>query len=358
MGSETTKVRDYVIKYCEGIGLDIGCGSDKIIDTAIGIDFPTEYNVDEHPPTQANFLGSWQDYLQQHQDERFDYIYSSHLLEDYTDTASVLRQWAAHIKLGGYLILFLPIETMFQDYCRRVGVPDNPAHEQTWGGSCDFLEGLPSDFTENFEVIERRDNIGEYSFYIVFQRRLNPERFVSYYESRLLQWAVLVAIQRWIKKVNNNVFRIVEIGVGSGITALELADDARRSGIPWQYQGIDNLSDDRTKAIAFDSTNMSLIVGNSLDVIDKVDVPIHMLFIDGSHDEQTVRADVVNYGPLVEEGFLMAIHDVSRDGVGAVYTDILRDEHWRELIYSYEPVSDTDIITPGISVFEREILSG
>ena len=35
---ETTKIRDRVLKYCEGVGIDIGCGQDKIRPEAIGID--------------------------------------------------------------------------------------------------------------------------------------------------------------------------------------------------------------------------------------------------------------------------------------------------------------------------------
>lgn len=37
---------------------------------------------------------------------------------------------------------------------------------------------------------------------------------------------------------------------------------------------------------------------------------VDFLFIDGGHDYETVRSDYQNYGPLVHEGGMIALHDV------------------------------------------------
>ena len=41
-------------------------------------------------------------------DQCFDFIFSSHCLEDFADIPAVLTEWWRKIKLGGYLVLLLP----------------------------------------------------------------------------------------------------------------------------------------------------------------------------------------------------------------------------------------------------------
>jgi predicted SAM-dependent methyltransferase len=93
---ETDHCRNRLLKYCKGQGLDLGCGLSKIRPNAIGIDLLSpmaDMNID------ARLLPCYPN-------EHFDYIYSSHLLEEIEDTESTLREWIRLIKEGGHIILY------------------------------------------------------------------------------------------------------------------------------------------------------------------------------------------------------------------------------------------------------------
>jgi ADP-heptose:LPS heptosyltransferase len=100
---ETHKCRDRLIHYCQGIGLDIGCGSFKITPKAIGID----------RQGAADILCDISKGLDIFAPGFFDYIYSSHCLEDLVDTEGMLREWWSKIKVGGHLILYLPHKDLY-----------------------------------------------------------------------------------------------------------------------------------------------------------------------------------------------------------------------------------------------------
>lgn len=125
--SETSKVRHLVLPYCVGTGCDIGFGGDKIkkVD-CLGIDFAQPYahtgkdkvdiacNVMEEPiPVEDNF---------------FDYVYTSHLIEDFRDTNAALIEFIRILKSGGNLILVFPDQPTYEAHCKRTGQPLNTFH--------------------------------------------------------------------------------------------------------------------------------------------------------------------------------------------------------------------------------------
>lgn len=85
-------------KYCRGRGLDIGYGGDPVTPTAAGWDF-------EHGDAQ---------WLHGLDDESFDFVYSSHLLEHLSDCELALENWWRVLKPGGYLILYLPHRDLYE----------------------------------------------------------------------------------------------------------------------------------------------------------------------------------------------------------------------------------------------------
>jgi SAM-dependent methyltransferase len=105
---ETTKTRHRVVKYTEGNGLDIGCNRDKIKPDCIGIDL--------YAATGVNLIGK-ADTLPWFENDVFDFVYSSHTLEDIQSTDIALKEWLRVIKPGGYLILYLP----HKDYYPNIG---------------------------------------------------------------------------------------------------------------------------------------------------------------------------------------------------------------------------------------------
>jgi len=84
------------MKYCQGQGLDIGCGVSKIRSDSIGIDLMSplaDMNIDAR---------NLSDFPSGH----FDYIFSGHLLEEIEDTENILREWIRVLKPDGYLVLY------------------------------------------------------------------------------------------------------------------------------------------------------------------------------------------------------------------------------------------------------------
>jgi len=98
--SETAKCRPRVLRYCQGKGIDIGCGQEKIKEDAIGLD------QHKMPGCPIDIVADACNIP--FKDEVFDYVFSSHCLEDIKDTKSALKEWVRILKKGGYLILYVP----------------------------------------------------------------------------------------------------------------------------------------------------------------------------------------------------------------------------------------------------------
>jgi len=169
--SETSWARPFVRHLCIGYGLDIGCGIEKIVPEAIGVDFDRQYDITVHPRTISDTHCGWEAYLSTIADDSVDYIYSSHLLEDYKEIGSVLLEWIRVIKRGGSLILYLPVEDQFKEHCDRTGQMYNFAHHQNWKNAEDFWHGLSEEIREKLVLGEHEDGIGGYSFLIVARKR-------------------------------------------------------------------------------------------------------------------------------------------------------------------------------------------
>ena len=98
-GNETSTIRIRVVKFCTGIGLDLGCGGEKIVPSAIGIDVrPGAANL---PPMDFSDLRIFSSNV-------FNYVYSSHALEDVYYKETVLREWWRVLKPNGHLVLVWP----------------------------------------------------------------------------------------------------------------------------------------------------------------------------------------------------------------------------------------------------------
>jgi hypothetical protein len=98
--SETSKCRERLAPFCEGYGLDIGFGGDPISETAIRVDMPNPYTRTGSFPVQ---LGGDATRLHWFANGTLDYVYSSHLLEDFKDTRAVLVEWIRVLKSGAVL---------------------------------------------------------------------------------------------------------------------------------------------------------------------------------------------------------------------------------------------------------------
>jgi predicted SAM-dependent methyltransferase len=93
---EVDHCRHRLMKYCKGQGLDIGCGISKIRTNAIGVDL-------YHPAADINLDAR---NLEQYSSGHFDYIFSSHLLEEIDNTEATLRGWLRVLKNNGTIVLY------------------------------------------------------------------------------------------------------------------------------------------------------------------------------------------------------------------------------------------------------------
>jgi ubiquinone/menaquinone biosynthesis C-methylase UbiE len=167
MGNEMAKCRKRVIKYCKGIGLDLGCGNFKIVSDAIGIDnHPQALGADIHLDLSKEHS------LRIFADNSMDYVFSSHLLEDFESTLPILREWCRVVKPGGYLILYLPHGDLYP----KAGTPEaNPSHKVDL-----YPDPLVTELLwQNFTIISneifnnyKRWIANEYSFQIVAQKKV------------------------------------------------------------------------------------------------------------------------------------------------------------------------------------------
>lgn len=124
--SETSKCRARLLPYCTGYGVDLGFGGDPISTHAIRVDSPQPYANTGESPVQ---LGGDATKLHWFRDGVLDFVYSSHLLEDFPDTETVLREWLRVLKPGGNLVIFCPDEQIYRAHCRRTGQIYNSNHK-------------------------------------------------------------------------------------------------------------------------------------------------------------------------------------------------------------------------------------
>jgi SAM-dependent methyltransferase len=126
--SETAKYRHLVLKYCTGRGIDVGCGPEVVAPNAIGVDLVEEdfaaYGWGAQP--SAALIEATGENLPI-RSSSLDFVYSSHLLEDYADWKPPLTEWLRVLKPGGHLIVIIPDRELFAAAVAR-GQPPNPNH--------------------------------------------------------------------------------------------------------------------------------------------------------------------------------------------------------------------------------------
>lgn len=82
----------------DGEGIDIGCGNDKIHSNAIGFD-----KGDGDASRIHTYIV-----------DKFDWVYSSHCLEDMDDPYKVFQDWWGLVNNGGYLFIIVPDEDLYE----------------------------------------------------------------------------------------------------------------------------------------------------------------------------------------------------------------------------------------------------
>jgi len=129
-----------VLPFCKGYGCDIGFGGDKIVKDSVGIDFESPY-----ANTGGDKVDIVCDVMKESipvPDNTFDYVYTSHLIEDFEDTKKGLNEFIRILKSEGNLILVFPDQQQYEKHCKSTGQPLNLYHKHADMGSAFMQEAL------------------------------------------------------------------------------------------------------------------------------------------------------------------------------------------------------------------------
>ena len=166
--SETSKIRSQILKYIEGTVYDIGCGDDKIVSYAIGVDGRSVFEGGIVQTGLTNFP--------EELNETANVVYSSHVLEHMENDYEAIVSWGKLLKSGGYLILYLPDGRHYNNYENLEHMRDYQ-YEQFMFFFRRVFCGEGKNFcgeylSKMFEVVEEGPDVGpnRYSFYLVARK--------------------------------------------------------------------------------------------------------------------------------------------------------------------------------------------
>lgn len=123
---ETGKAHDRRVRegffenYCNGKGIDIGVGR---IDSHGADPLLPDIDTWDKDNGDATFMAGVED-------ESYDFVYTSHILEHISNCYLALRNWWRILKPGGYLILFVPHRDLYE---KRTELPSR------WNGDHKFF---------------------------------------------------------------------------------------------------------------------------------------------------------------------------------------------------------------------------
>ncbi len=155
MGSETEKYRFMTARYCEGAGVDVASQGVAVVPWAMSFDLPEReflhYSNGMKPKGPIHLRG-FADHLP-FESGSLDFVYSSHLLEDFRDWLPCLAEWTRCVKIGGYLIILIPDNRLWDEAIAR-GQSPNCSHRH-----CGRVGELTEVFVKHFghfEILEDR----------------------------------------------------------------------------------------------------------------------------------------------------------------------------------------------------------
>ena len=162
-GHESFEIKYDIVPYTRGRVLDLGSGPWKTFPHFISWDNYSEWdNYNWRPDIigdaqKLDIIGS----------KSLDAVFSSHLLEHIDKHISALKEWWRVIKIGGYLVLYLPHKDLYPNIGEK-GANVNHKHDFL---PKDIISILKENCT-NWDLVESfvKNGENEYSFLQVFQK--------------------------------------------------------------------------------------------------------------------------------------------------------------------------------------------
>lgn len=174
-GNETGKIRDIIQPYLTGKGIDIGCGPWPL-------SYPNVETADKNPDFKPTFCCSAMRIPVEN--NRYDFVYSSHTLEHMWFPRKTLKEWLRILKPGGFLILHLPHKYFYpnifddggnadhkNDFCPEIIIRMLEATGQAFLVSMGTLAGEVIARYADRIIYNGPKNSEAYSFYIIAAKK-------------------------------------------------------------------------------------------------------------------------------------------------------------------------------------------
>jgi len=166
--SETASSRSILAPYCVGKGIDCGFGGDLVVPHAWAYDM-----------VGGSYGAVGQDRQQLRGDCRkfpwlcdnaLDFIYSSHLLEDFyfSELLDILKEWRRVLREGAVLVLNCPDQSRFEAHCAKTGQGLNLNHKEKTFSLATFRKVL--DQTGKWEEVYCLPDHPPYSWLLVVKK--------------------------------------------------------------------------------------------------------------------------------------------------------------------------------------------
>lgn len=153
--SETAKYRALTAPYCRGAGVDVASQGVPVVPWAMSFDLPDEQFMrysNGNPPKGPLHLRGYANALP-FENNSLDFVYSSHLLEDFADPKPYLSEWSRVLAIGGHLIILVPDKALWEEAVKN-GQPPNCSHSHEY--RVGELTQIFAEFYGHFEVLEDR----------------------------------------------------------------------------------------------------------------------------------------------------------------------------------------------------------
>lgn len=121
--SRRVKNKAFTETIFRGVGLDVGCGYDKMDCTH----FPLVHNIDGYDQCLGN--GNAQTLIDI-PDNSYDFLVSSHCLEHMESPEDAIKNWIRVVKPSGYLVITVPDWDMYEH--RQWPSKFNGDHKSSW----------------------------------------------------------------------------------------------------------------------------------------------------------------------------------------------------------------------------------
>lgn len=173
--SETAKIRPYIWPYIKnGSGIDLGCELDRVHPECIG--------MDAHASAAVDIVGDITD-LSRFKDENFDWVFSSHAIEDILNFRGALEEWYRVLKSNGYLIVYCPYRLWYPNV-GQPGANINHVHDFVPSDIVNALREIDPDIwivTAEIRGHKRQNEFNEYSCLVIAKKSapMNPHFFIN-----------------------------------------------------------------------------------------------------------------------------------------------------------------------------------